>query len=202
MSAPHSATPGDNLADADHLQPLAPDQHVGTTFPEGHEAPAAEPKALGLDATAWVALAMLVVIAILLAKRVPAAIGAALDKKIAGIRAQLDEAAQLRREAEALKNEYEQKAAAADGEAAAIRAQAASEAEALMAKARADADALVERRTRMAEDKIGAAERAAVAQVRARAAAAATEAAASLLRQHHDAAADRAVVDQAISRLN
>ena len=40
----------------------------------------------------------------------PAAIGKALDKKIAAIRDQLDEAAALRKEAEALKAEYEAKA--------------------------------------------------------------------------------------------
>ena len=59
-----------------------------------------EPTALGLDATAWVALAMLVVFAIMIWKKVPAAIGKALDRKIAVIRQQLDEAAQLRAEAE------------------------------------------------------------------------------------------------------
>ncbi len=63
----------------------------------------AEPTAFGLDAPAWIALAMVVVFAVLIWKRVPALIGAALDTKIAGIREQLAEAAQLRAEAEALK---------------------------------------------------------------------------------------------------
>src|SRR3954465_67730 len=85
-----------------------------TAAPEHH----AEPTAFGLDAPAWIALAMVAVFAILLWKRVPAIIGAALDSKIAGIRAQLDEAAQLRAEAEALKAEYEAKSAQADAEAA------------------------------------------------------------------------------------
>jgi len=73
--------------------------HVGA--PEHHP----EPTAFGLDAPQWIALAMVVVFAILLWKRVPRIIAAALDNKIAGIRAQLDEAAQLRAEAEALKAE-------------------------------------------------------------------------------------------------
>jgi hypothetical protein len=80
-----------------------------------------------------------------------AAIGKALDGKIAGIRAQLDEAAQLRREAEQIKAEYEAKAAASEGEAAAMLERARHEAEAIRAKAETDAAALVERRTRMAE---------------------------------------------------
>jgi F-type H+-transporting ATPase subunit b len=53
----------------------------------------------------------------------------------------------------------------------------------------------------MAEDKIGAAERAAVAEVRAKAASAAAAAAAALIAQRHDAEADRAMVDQAIAGL-
>lgn len=201
-AAAASAEVASNLANADHLEPLAPEAHPGTTFAAGHEVPAAEPTALGLDATAWVALSMLVVLGLMLWKKVPAMIGAALDKKIAGIRQQLDEASKLRAEAEALKAEYAARTAGAEAEAAAIRAAAAQEADALLAKARADADALVARRARMAEDKIGAAERAAVAEVRARAADAASRAAAALIAETHDKAADRALVDKAIARLN
>ncbi|HEY0445696.1 MAG TPA: F0F1 ATP synthase subunit B [Allosphingosinicella sp.] len=168
---------------------------------EGHGA-VAEPAALGLDATAWVALAMLVVIAIMLWKRVPAAIGKALDKKIAGIREQLDEAKQLRAEAEALKAEYEAKAAQAGAEAQTMLDRARHEADTIVRNAQADAAALVERRTRMAEDKIGAAERAAVAEVRAKAASAAAAAAELLIRQQHDASADKAMVDLTIAGLS
>ena len=103
---------------------------------------------------------MIVVIVLMLWKKVPAIIGKALDKKIAGIRAQLDEASRLRAEAEALRAEYQAKAAAAAGDAEAIVAHAREEAAAIIAQAQADAAALIERRGRMAEDKIGAAERA------------------------------------------
>src|ERR1044072_9563962 len=74
----------------------------------------AEPTFLGLNPGGWVALAMLVVFAILIWKKVPGAIGKALDDKIALIRNQLAEAESLRKEAEALKAEYEAKAASAD----------------------------------------------------------------------------------------
>src|SRR5919107_6323136 len=97
-------------------------EHVGA--PEHHPLPTA----LGLDAPQWIALAMVVVFAILIWKRVPALIGRALDSKIAGIRAQLDEAAQLRSEAEAIKAEYEAKAAQADAEAATMLERARAEA--------------------------------------------------------------------------
>jgi len=57
----------------------------------------------------------------------------------------------------------------------------------------------------MAEDKIGAAERAAVAEVRAKAADVATRAATSIIADSHGAAADAKLVDKTIaglSRLN
>ena len=168
---------------------------VGT--PEHHELPTA----LGLDAPQWIALAMVVVFAILLWKRVPALIGKALDSKIAAIRAQLDEAAQLRSEAEAIKAEYEARSARAEAEAATMIDRARAEAEGIVRQAESDATDLVERRTRMAEDKIAAAERAALDEVRAKAAAAAAAAAERLIRAEMDAATDRAIVDKTISGL-
>jgi F-type H+-transporting ATPase subunit b len=191
-------------ADQAHAAAAANSAHAATTATtedHGGAAPHAEPTALGFDATGWVALAMVAVFAILLWKRVPALIGAALDRKIAGIREQLDEAAQLRAEAEALKGEYEAKAAAAGQEAATMIERARAEADGIVAKAEADAAALVERRTRMAEDKIAAAERAAIDEVRAKAAAAATAAAEALIRDKLDAGADKAMVDAEIAGL-
>lgn len=170
-------------------------EHVGA--PEHHP----EPSALGLDAPQWIALAMVVVFAILIWKRVPALIGRALDSKIAAIRAQLDEAAQLRAEAEAIKAEYQAKAAQADSEAATVLDRARAEADGIVRQAESDATALVERRGRMAEDKIAAAERSALDQVRARAATAAAAAAEALIREKLDAGADKALVDRAIEGL-
>ncbi|HEY0086520.1 MAG TPA: hypothetical protein VGB65_11485 [Allosphingosinicella sp.] len=174
---------------------------VASTADEGHGAPHAEPKALGMDATAWVALAMIVVIALLLWKKVPGAIAKALDRKIDGIRQQLDEAAKLRAEAEALRAEQQAKSAGAEAEAAAIVERARHEAETIVADAQASSAALIERRTRMAEDKIAAAERQALDDVRARAARAAAAAAEALIRSEMDAASDRALVDKTIAGL-
>lgn len=158
-----------------------------------------DPKALGFDATMLVGLAMGIVILLLLWKKVPGAIGKALDGKIAGIRAQLDEAAQLRREAEQIKAEYEAKVAASEGEAAAMIERARHEADAIRAKAETDAAALVERRIRMAEDKISAEERAALSSLRSTAADAAARAAAKIIAERHDNASDKALIDQAIA---
>jgi F-type H+-transporting ATPase subunit b len=171
---------------------------VGTEVPaeEHHEA-----TAFGLNAGWFVALAMLVVFAILIWKKVPGAIAKSLDDKIAAIRSQLDEAKALREEAEALKKEYEKKAKSADKEAKAMIERAGHEAEAIIAKADADAAALFERRTRLAEDKIAAEERTAINELRAAAATAAARAAERLIAERHDAAADAKLVDQAIAGL-
>jgi len=172
-----------------------------TDAAEGH-GNVAEPAIAGLfNATVIVSLAMLVVLGIMLWKKVPAAIGRALDTRIAGIREQLDEAARLRAEAEALKAEYEARSAQAGAEAQTMLDRARHEADTIVQQAQVDAANLVERRTRMAEDKIAAAERAAVDEVRARAAAAAAAAAEQLIRERLDAEADRRLVDQAIQGL-
>lgn len=159
------------------------------------------PALLGLTPPMWIALAMITVFAILIWKKVPAAIGKALDSKINAIREQLAEAEALREEAEALKAEYAAKAAAAESEAAAMVERARHEADSLIEKARKDADALVERRGRMAEEKIAAEERAAIQQLRAAAADAATRAATRLIAERQDAQTDRALVDSAIKDL-
>src|SRR3954454_9238255 len=87
---------------------------TSTEVPAGHEE--AEATFHGVTPPMFIALAMLVVIAVLIWKKVPGAIGRALDSKIALIRDQLAEAESLRKEAEALKAEYEMKAAATDND--------------------------------------------------------------------------------------
>jgi len=166
--------------------------------PTGGEA---EPSALGIQAGGWVALAMLVVFTIALVAKVPAIIAGMLDRKIAGIREQLDTAAKLRKEAEALKAEYEAKARDAHREVEEMRAGAARQAEEIVAKAKADATALIARHGAMAEEKIASAERAMLAEIRATAADAATNAARALIAEKHGASADQALVDTAITGL-
>jgi F-type H+-transporting ATPase subunit b len=178
---------------AGHALTAATEQHGG--------APHAEPTAFGFGAEGWVALAMAAVFALMIRKKVPAAIGRALDRKIAGIRQQLDEAAQLRAEAEALRAEYEAKSAQADAEVATMIERARVEAEGIVRQAESDATALVERRTRMAEDKIAAAERDAIDAIRAKAASVAATAAEQLIRDRLDAGADKAMVDATIAGL-
>jgi F-type H+-transporting ATPase subunit b len=171
-------------------------EHGGTG-----EANHPDPALFGIDATVWVSIAMLVFLAVVFAKGGWRLITGGLDRQIEGIRRRLEEAKQLRAEAEALRDEYARKIADVENQTRAMVSHAEDEAKALIAKAEADAAELVQRRARMAEDKIGAAERAALAEVRAKAADAATRAAAQLLATRHDPATDQALIDRTIAGL-
>ncbi|OYY89350.1 MAG: hypothetical protein B7Y45_12745 [Sphingomonas sp. 28-66-16] len=165
----------------------------------GHEE---GPTLLGLGAEGWVyvGLTIFLLLAVFVAKA-PQKITEALDARIANTRRQLDEAKSIRAEAEALLADARRRTAASAGDAAAIIAQAEAEAKLLVAKAESDASDLMARRARMAEDKIAAAERGAIAEVRARAADAATRAAASIIADKHGADADKPLVDRTIAGL-
>ena len=172
------------------------------TAEHGGEAVHAEPTALFLDPTGWVALAMIAVLVIMFGKaKVHKAVAAALDSKIDQIKNQLAEAESLRADAEALRAEYEAKAKGLETERKAMLDRAAREADEIVAKAEKDAEALVERRKRMAEEKIAAEERSAIDQLRGAAATAATRAAATLIAERNDAASDARMIDQAIGEV-
>jgi F-type H+-transporting ATPase subunit b len=141
----------------------------------------AEPTALGLSPTAWVALAMLGLIGIALYAKVPGMLTSGLDSGIAEIRKQLEEARALRAEAEALRKEYAAKIANAEKEAAGMKAAAEAEAQHIVDKAKADATALIERRAKAAD--------------------AAATAARGLIAKGHDAGADKKLVDEAIAAI-
>lgn len=194
-----------NLDQADKVQDIHGDVHAVTEVAGGPEEHVVDPAIGGaggyLNATVIVSIAMAVFIGILILKKVPALIGKGLDGKIAAIREQLDEAAKLRAEAEALKAEYQAKLAGAEKDAAALRERAEEEAALLVAEAKTNTQALIKRRQKMAEDKIGAAERAAIAGIRAKAVSAATAAAANLIADKHDAKADQKMVDGTIKSL-
>lgn len=198
---PDSHAVAQNLENADKVQDLQGEVHASTEAHGGPVTHAPEPSVFGLNATAWVSLAMAVFFAILIWKKVPALIGKALDDRIAGIRSQLDEAAKLRAEAEALKAEYQAKLANAEKDAAALKSRAEEEAALLLSDAKTNTQALIKRRQKMAEDKIAAAERAAIADIRVKAVSAATAAAAALIAENHDAKADKGMVDGTIKSL-
>ena len=165
----------------------------------GHEE---GPTLLGLSAEGWVyvGLTIFLLLAVFVAKA-PQKITEALDARIANTRRQLDEAKAIRAEAEALLADAKRRSAASAGDAAAIIAHAEAEAKLMLAKAESDATDLMARRAKMAEDKIAAAERGSIADVRAMAADAATRAAAAIIADRQDTGADKPLVDRTIAGL-
>ncbi|MBV7260150.1 F0F1 ATP synthase subunit B family protein [Erythrobacter crassostreae] len=161
----------------------------------------AVPAAFGVQDYQWVSLAMLVLIGVFVWKKVPGLITGGLDSKIAEIKQQLDEAKTLRAEAEGLRNEYAAKIASAEQDAEKMMEGAQREADAILDKAKADGEAMVRRRKKMAEDKIAAAERDAVAGVKAKAVEAATSASRTLIADRHSSDADTQLADQVIGSL-
>jgi F-type H+-transporting ATPase subunit b len=162
----------------------------------------AEPLLFGfIPPVAIVSASMTVLIVILLWKKIPAMITGKLDKDIAAIREQLDEARALRAEAEQLRADYAARIASAEKDAEAMLAHARHEADLIVARAAKDTAEMVARREKMAADKIAAAEHAAIDDLRQRAVSAASGAAAQLIAARHSADADRALVNGSIDRL-
>jgi F-type H+-transporting ATPase subunit b len=131
----------------------------------------------------WVAVAFLIFIGVLIYAGVHRKVIEALDHRAARIKAELDDARRLRDEAAALLAEYRRRQQDAEREAEAIVAEARADAERIAAEARAKMEEFIQRRTKVAETKIGQAEVQALAEVRAAAADAAVAAAEKLLTQ-------------------
>ncbi len=178
----------------------APETHAGTAADGSHHA---EPVLFGLDAEGWVyvGVAIFIVLAVVIGK-VPARIAAALDERIAGVRRQLDEAAALRAEAEALLADAQSRKAAAEADAAAIRTRAEAEATALVKAAETAASDAIARRTAAAEARIAAAERAAGAALKADVAAQVTRAAAAIIAARTDGAVQERLANEAIAGID
>ncbi|GMM93051.1 hypothetical protein [Qipengyuania sp. MTN3-11] len=160
------------------------------------------PELLGLAAEGWVYASITIFFLIaFFGFKVHRTIAEKLDAQIAETRKSLDEAERYRKEAEALLEDARRQQAESARDAEAMLANARNEAGNILAQAETDSKALVERRQRMAEDTIAAAEREAVQDVRNRAAMAATLASRKLIAGKHDAKADKALADQLIASL-
>lgn len=129
----------------------------------------------------WVAIGFLLFLGLLAYLGVHRRLVTSLDARQGRIKAELDEATRLRREAEALLADFERKGREAGREAEAIIASAKVEAERHAAEAKLRMEDFVARRTKMAETKIAQAEAQALADVRAAAADAAVAAAEKIL---------------------
>lgn len=152
------------------------------------------------DPRFWVSVAF-VIFFLIFGRRIWTSVSAVLDKRGLAIRAELDEAARLRREAETLLVDARAQREEALKQAEATLAHARTEAARMGEAARADATAAAARREQMATDRIAAAEKAAVNDVRLAAADIAARAAGAVLRHGFGPEADSHLVDRAIQGL-
>ena len=148
----------------------------------------------------WVAIAFILFV-VLFGARLWRTLTATLDGRATAIRTELDEVARLRRDAEAMLRTATAERDAAASEAAALLAGAQAEATRVTEQARVDAQASGARREKMALDRIAAAEKAAVAEVRAAAIDVAMRAAQQVIARDLTPQADAALVDKAIAGL-
>jgi F-type H+-transporting ATPase subunit b len=118
------------------------------------------------DATFFALVALIIFLGIVAYAGGFRAMGAGLDGRAERIRNELEHAATLRKEAEALLAEYKQKRLDAEKEAASIVAAAKADAEEYAAETRRKLAESLDRRTKQAEQKIAQAEAAAIKDVR------------------------------------
>lgn len=153
------------------------------------------------DATFWVATAFIVFVAVLLYVKVPAMLTKALDERAEKIRKDLEDARQLREEAQALLASYERKQRDAMNEAKAIVSHAAEEAQREAALASSKLDELITRREQIAVEKIALAEAQAEKEVRDAAIEVAVNAATQVIAKHVTGAQADTLIDQATKEL-
>lgn len=148
----------------------------------------------------WV-LAAFVAFFVLLGRKLVVLIGAALDGRAAQIRAQLDEAEKLKKDAEAALAEYRRRQQDALKEAEVMVAQARTEAKAVEAEQKAQLEQRLKRREAQALDKIAQTEAVAIAEVRNAAVDLALAATRRVLTEKVDGGVASGLIDASIKEL-
>lgn len=154
------------------------------------------------DTSFWVGAAVVTFLALLVYLGVHKTITKALDARAEKIQGQLDEARQLKEEAQSLLAQHQRRQREATKEAEDILTHAKDEAKAIKAEVAGNVKAMVERRTRLAEDRVKAAEAAAVKDVRKVAVEIATSAAHAVIVSHLTDDAQKDSIDKAIGDLD
>jgi F-type H+-transporting ATPase subunit b len=170
----------------------------GATQAAGEAAAHVEP--FYVTAEFWVAVALAIFL-FFVARRIYRVIVVALDDRAEKIRSRIDEAGRLAEEAQTLLASYERKQRDAAEEAEAILSRAMREAERVAIDAKADLERTLKRREAQAMERIAQAEKAAVAEVRARAVDVAIEATRRLLAERLTPKQANALIDAAIDEL-
>ncbi len=148
-----------------------------------------------------VLLGFLAFVGILLYFGVPKLLGGMLDQRAANIRSELDQARQLREEAQELLAGYERKQAEVQAQADRIVETAREEAKAAAEQAKADIATSVQRRLAAAEDQIASAEASAVKEVRDQAVSVAISAAQDIVAKQMTAKSAGSLIDDAIKEV-
>lgn len=152
------------------------------------------------DPTFWVAVAFVITVAAVF-KPIARTFSKLLDDRILRIRQQLDEAQELREEAQKVLAEYKRMQRDAVGEAERILVQAKQEAQHLREQAERDLEAQLARREKLALEKIEQAEANALQEVRDRTVDIAIAASAKLLADKIDESKAESLIDDAIKEL-
>ena len=148
----------------------------------------------------WVVLAFFLFF-IIFGKKLWSALAGMLDARAASVRAEMDEAARLKSEAQAMLKDAEAARAKAQADAKTLIDGAAAEAARVAEAARAETEASARRREQMALDRIAAAQKQAVDEVRTAAAELATIAARQVIAEGLSPESSAALIDQAIAQL-
>jgi F-type H+-transporting ATPase subunit b len=148
----------------------------------------------------WVLVAV-VIFAVIFGAKIAVPLGRLLDNRAAAVRQSLDEAAQLKAEAEALLVDARKKRIQALAEAKDILARAREEAARTASELAAEAEMRARARERMMEERIQSAQASAVAEIRSTAVEVAITATAQALREGLSIAEDARLVDHAIAEV-
>lgn len=153
------------------------------------------------DAHFWVGVAFVIFLGILVKVGVHTLAWNALGASGAKVQAQLDEAASLRAEAQALLDQIKVQREAAERQAAETLAAARETADRLQAESKVKLAEQIKRRGELATRRIAIAEAQATAQVKAAAAELATQMAEAVLAKRLEGATSDPLVDQAVAQL-
>lgn len=154
------------------------------------------------EAEFWVGVGLLIFLGVVIfVAKAPKAVVGALDARAAKIQADLDEAARIRAEAEAMLADIRAQREEAERQATEMLAAAKADAKRMATDAKAKLEEQVKRRADLAERKIATAEAQATAEVKAAAAELAAQAAEQVLATRLAGAKSDPLVDAAIGQL-
>lgn len=149
----------------------------------------------------WVAIGLVIFFGIVVVAGVPKLIAGALDAKVSKIQSELDEAARLRAEAEALLKQIRAEKVEAEAQAAEMLRAAEADARAMEAEAKIKLEETLARREALAERRIAQAEAQATTEVKAAAADLAARAAEQILTARVSGQKSDPLLDAAISQI-